>query len=463
MVLILFLTFSLLTPQSRGTTLPAVPKIVASSYGEETRSQITKALDAVRQRPLDASTNGRLAMILHSYEEHESAEVCYRRARQLARELRWVYLHGLIQAQLGRHTDAVATLREAERIDPSWWLTRLRMAESLYSLGQFAESRSLLVPLIREHGELSLIHYQMGRALSGLRESGLAVESYRRAIELSPYFGSAHYGLAQALRELNRRDEAAEHLRLSQQYRLIRPFLSDRIEQEMREFNLGAAVHLRRGVELDSAGRVDEAITEHEKARTINPRFEQVRLNLFTLYARSGRLEKAEDEYRALQEINPNLAESHYNYGVMKAEARDFRLAEEAFQRCLKINQYHPQAHFNLGRLREIEQRYDEALDFYYRAVDYEPAYREARFELARMQIFKGRLAEAIVTLEKSLRPVDAQTPRLTYALAIACARNGERDRALRLMIEARQQAISFKQTELLVAIERDLKVLETR
>ena len=113
--------------------------------------------------------------------------------------------------------------------------------------------------------------------------------------------------------------------------------------------------------------------------------------------------------------------------------------------------------------MREIEQSYDAALDHYRRAVELEPSYREARFELARMQIYKGRLAEAIVTLENALRPVDAQTPRLTYALAIACARHGERERALRLMVEARQQALNFRQTELLTAIERDLKVLETK
>ncbi|MFM8395431.1 MAG: tetratricopeptide repeat protein, partial [Acidobacteriota bacterium] len=439
-MILLFLMMTFL-PQSPRATLPPVPEIVVSSYGEETRKQISTALEGVRRQPRDAAANGRLAMILHAYEEYEAAEVCYRRARQLERDLRWVYLHGLIETQLGRHAEAVATFSEAVRIDPSWWPARLRMAESLYPLGRFSESRRGLEDLAREHADLSLIHYDLGLTLSALREFGRAAESFRRAVELSPYFGSAHYGLAMALRELDRRDEAVGHLRLSQQYKLIRPFLSDRIEQEMRAFNLGAAAHLRRGVELDAAGRIDEAIAEHEKALAINPRFEQVRLNLLTLYARAGRVEKAEEQYRAIMELNPNLAESHYNYGVMKAESRDFPNAGEAFQRCLKINPYHPQAHFNLGRLREIEQSYDAALDHYRRAVELEPSYREARFELARMQIYKGRLAEAIVTLENALRPVDAQTPRLTYALAIACARHGERERALRLMVEARQQA----------------------
>ena len=459
-ILFMMLTF---LPQNPRAALPPLPEIVISSYGEETRSQISKAVDEVRLRPRDAAANGRLAMILHAYEEYEAAEVCYRRVRQLDPEMRWVYLQGLIETQLGRHAAAVTTFSEAIRLDPAWWPARLRLAESHYILGQFAESRRLLEKLAGEQQEQALIHYQLGRTLSALREFDRASAAYRRAVELSPYFGSAHYGLAMALRELDRRDEAAGHLRLSQQYKLISPILNDRIEKEMRAFNLGAATHLRRGVEFDSAGRIDEAIAEHEKALTINPRFEQVRLNLLTLYARAGRAEKAEAQYQAILEINPNLAESHYNYGVMKAEARDFPKATVAFERCLKINPYHAQAHYNLGRLREIEQGYDAALDHYRQAVELEPAYREARFELARMQIYKGRLAEAIVTLENALRPVDEQTPRLTYALAIACARHGERERALSLMTQARQQAQTFKQTELLTAIERDLKILERR
>ena len=96
------LLFMMLTflPQNPRAALPPLPEIVISSYGEETRSQISKAVDEARLRPRDAAANGRLAMILHAYEEYEAAEVCYRRVRQLDPEMRWVYLQGLIETQL---------------------------------------------------------------------------------------------------------------------------------------------------------------------------------------------------------------------------------------------------------------------------------------------------------------------------------------------------------------------------
>jgi len=457
---LLILSYS---PQGSGPALPELPKVAVDSYGEESRQRIRAAFDLARARPRDATAIGRLGMILHAYEEHEPAEVCYRRARQLQPGLKWVYLLGLIKVQLGQPAEATECFSEAGRLDPAYWPARLRLAESLFAQGRLDESRTVLAALVKEQGESALVQYHLGRVLAAQREFRPAVVAFQRAVELSPFFGAAHYGLALAWRELGGREETARHLRLSQEHRLIRPFLTDRIEQEMQALNLGAASHLRKGVEYESAGRLEEAISEHEKALVINPRYEQVRLNLFTLYARSGQFEKAEAQYQALNELNPNLAESHFNYGVMKAGRQEFVEAGKAFQRCLSINSYHPQAHFNLGRLMEIEQRYDDALEQYRQAVEYEPSYREARYELARMLIYKGRLPAAIETLERALTPADGQTPRYLYALAVACARQGERERARTYMRQARDRAVQFRQSELLVAIERDLKVLETK
>jgi tetratricopeptide (TPR) repeat protein len=449
--------------QERTAALPELPAIVVASYGEEARPQIREALKAAQRKQRDATAVGGLGRVLHAYEEYESAEVCYRRARGLRAETATTYLHGLVLVQLGRQAEAVAAFEAARELDPGYWQTRFRLAESFLAIGRLGEARQLYDRLAVEQPELALVHYGRGRLLAASREFGPAVTAYQRALAVSPYFGAAHYGLAMAYRETGQRELATEQLRQYQQYRLIRPFLTDRIEQEVLALNRGAAAHLRKGVEYESAGRLEEAIIEHEKARTLNPRFEQVRLNLLTLYARAGRIEKAEEEYRAIEALNPNLAESHYNYGVMKAERQDYVMAAAAFRRCLAINPHHPSAHYNLGRIDEIGQRYDDALDHYREAARLEPGNREARYQLARMLIFKGNLAAAIVSLQEALRPEDEATARYLYALAIAEARNGDRESAITHMRLARERANAFNQKDLLAAIERDLKVLETR
>lgn len=461
-MLVIFLTILTILPPGQGG-IPDLPDLAIESYGEEARPRIRVAHELARSRPGDVAAVRALGMLLHAYEEHETAEICYRRARGLKADFDSTYLHGLVLAELGRQEAASEAFQTARQLDPGYWQARFRLAESLLARGRLGEAGELYERLAVEQPDLALIHYGRARVLAAQREFSLAATAYERAIAASPFFGAAHYGLAMARRETGEREQAAIHLRDYQRYRLIRPFLRDRLEQEVLALNRGAAAHLRKGVEYESAGRIDEAISEHEKAVAINPRFEQVRLNLLTLYARAGWIEKAEAEYGAIQALNPNLAESHYNYGVMKAGRQDYRIAAAAFQKCLTINPHHPLAHYNLGRLLEVEQKYDEALEHYRQAVESDPAYRAARYEQARMLIYKGELAAAIETLERARQPEDEQAPRYLYALAIASARHGERERALAAMRRARELARSFRQDDLLAAIERDLKVLETR
>lgn len=450
------------SPARRGAErIVELPAIVVEHYGAETREQIASALAEARRQPRDPGRTGRLGMTLHAYDEFEAAEICYRRAYALGGEFQWLYLRGVALASLGRHEEAAVVLRQATGLRSDYWQARARLADSLLAGGDAAGAAAICEELARRQPELSLIHYWLGRALAAQRDFVAAERALRQAISISPGFGTAHYALAMACRELGRRDEAATHLRLSQQYQLIRPTLPDPLVQGVAELNRGAANHLRKGVEFESAGRLAEAIDEHEKALKINPRFEQVHLNLITLYARAGESGKCERQYLALLEINPSLAESHYNYGVMLAGTQRIAEAEKAFRRCLAIDPRHPEANYNLGGIEEMRQNYDEALTRYQLAATGAPRNREAGLQFARMLIFRGRLTEAIEALRRTVVPEDAETPRYLYALGATLARAGEREQALAAMREARRLAQAFSRGDLLPAIDRDLRQLE--
>jgi len=444
--------------------LPELPAILPERYGEEARAQIARAAAEARAEPLNAERVGRLGMALHAYDEFETAEQCYRRARALApSSFEWVYLQGVVEASLGWHDRAILSLREAVRRRPASWQARLRLADSLMATGAHAESRALYEGLARERKGDALIQYGLGRALAAAGAHAEAAPPLEETVRLSPLFGAAHYALSTTYRRLGQREKAAEHARLSQLHQLIRPVLEDPLLQSVQGLNLSAATHLQRGVELESAGNLGGAIEAHQRALSINPRFEQVQLNLITLYARAGQREKAEAAYRALQELNPNLAEGHYNYGVMLASEGDYSRAVEAFERCLAINPLHPQAPFNLGRIAELQQRYPAALEHYRRAAANRPSERESHFQLARMLLWKGEGQEAILALQRAVQlGDDRETPRYLYALGAAYLRAGDRETGRRRLEEARERARRLQLAELVQSIDRDLARLAT-
>lgn len=459
---ILIVCACLLTPILRAQTAPDLPRLLFESFGPGIREQAQKAYTAARARPRDAEAAGRLGMILQTYEQYEYAAACYERARRLApTEFQWAYYLSTVQAALGKHTEAAATLREAARLRPDYLPAQVRLADALFAAGELRESRQLYEAIVSKRSDIAQAHYGLGRVKSAEREVAAAIGHYRRACELYPGYGAAHYALGLAYRDAGQTAKAAEHFSLYQKHKLDRPPLADPLMSAVAELNAGAAEHVRRGVESEKAGNLERSVAEHERALAINPQLAQAHINLITLYGRLNRVEQAEKHYRAAVALNPDIAESHYNFGVLMTEQGQYEEAARAFQRSLESNPYYAEAHLNYGVLLERQGRLDDAVARYRAAIENKPNFRLAHFHLGRVLVHKGQLAEAIHHFHQTLAPEDESTPRFMYALAAAYVRAGDRRNALQYARGARQRAAALGQTELLALIERDLRTLE--
>lgn len=465
---ILFIIICCLTIQPFGQSqkagLTPLPAIDAGKFGPGIREQLKKAIEDARRNTDDPAIVGRLAMTLHAYQEYHLAATVYERAGQLEKdEFKWMYLQGICQAALGRNADAVKSFETALARRPDYLLGRLRLAETLLAANRLEESRGHYQAVIAGQPESPEAHYGLGRVKANQGDSDGAIASLVKACELAPNWGSAHYALALAYRNSGRGEEGkiSEHLELYQRNRLVRSLPVDSVLDAVAELNNGSFERLKRGVQLEAEGKLDESIAEHEGALEINPQLIQAHLNLIQLYARTSQTAKAEQRYRSTIAFNPNLAEAHYNIGVMYLNQKRYAEAARAFRLAVDSNPQYAEAHLNYGLLLEQEQKYDEALEHYRLAVEHRPNLREAHFQMARMLIYKNLMPEAIEHLKLTLTPEDDQTPRYTYALGAAYARAGDRASAIRFTRLARDKAAALNQTELLERIERDLKNLE--
>jgi Tfp pilus assembly protein PilF len=327
-------------------------------------------------------------------------------------------------------------------------------------MNQINESRSVYESILENEPRTAHAHYGLGRIRAKLGDQR-AVESLKEAVRLSPSWGAAHYALALVYRDNNSAAQAAEHFRLYEKFRLVRPAQADPLLREVAELNIGAADRLRKGVELEASGKLAESIAEHERALETDPQLVQAHINLIQLYARSGLTVKAEEHYRAVVRLNPNLAESHYNFGVMLVEQKRLDEAAKAFERAIEANPHYAEAHLNYGSLFETRRQFDEALKHYRLAVENQPNNRLAHFHLARMLIYRTEFQDAISHLHQTLTPEDSETPRFTYALAAAYARAGDRASGLKYGRLAREKAAALNQSELLGQIDKFLKTLD--
>jgi tetratricopeptide (TPR) repeat protein len=401
-------------------------------------------------------------MLLHAYQQNEAARVCFERARALdSKEFKWFYYLGIVQAASGNYSEAVVTLREGLSQKPDYFPGQLKLAESLLGAGQTEESGQIYASALKKNPESALAHYGMGRVKSARGELASAAEHYGKACTASPNFGAAHYALALAYRDLGETAKAQEHLSLYQKDKLGWPSLDDPLLDAVKQLHTGAHHYLKQGVSLEAAGHIAEAAAEHERALEIDPKLEQAHINLISLYGRLGQPAKAEAHYKALLAVNPNLAEAHYNFGVLLTGQGRQSEASDAFRKALEISPFYAEAHNNYAFMLLNEGRLEEAAQHFRAALENKPNYRLAHFHLGRILLHQNKTDEAIQHFQQTLGPEDDSTPGYLYALGAAYARAGNRQSALEHIRQARQKAVALGQKDLLVNIERDLKILE--
>jgi tetratricopeptide (TPR) repeat protein len=462
MPLAVLLILALAQPAPRADSLPDLPHLSIDNFLPAVREQVQKVYAAAQANPTDAEASGQLGMVLDAYEQHDAAEVCYRRAHLLEpRSFRWLYHLGWVQAAQGRHEDAVATLIAALRLKPDDLPSQLRLAESLIASSRWEESQRIAESITRAHPEDADAHYIVGRVAAARNELTVAVAAFGRSCELFPAYGAAHYALAMAYRKLGRDEDSRQQFALYEQNKTAVPPLDDPLRREVTALNLGSVAHIRRGADLERLGRLDEAIAEQQEALRVDPGAVQAHINLVALYGRLGRFDEAASHYQAAVAIDSNQADLHYNYGVLLLKQGKASDAEKAFLESVRINPHYADAHNNLGIIYEQQGLLTDAFEHFSAAVAARPDDRAAHFHLGRILANQQKFDDAIQHFLKTLAPEDENTPRNLYALGATYARAGDTANALTYLRRAQAQAQARNQGQLLTSSDRDLRALE--
>ncbi|MGI8962340.1 MAG: tetratricopeptide repeat protein [Bryobacteraceae bacterium] len=446
----------------QASDLPEAPQIDTGNFSPAIKAQIERAESEAKAHPEDAHVVGELGMIFHAYHQYDAATKAYSRAHALEpQNFDWAALLGDAELEEGHFDTAAKSFRSALEIRPADLAAQLHLGECLVAIADWAAAKRLYKQILEAHRDCSQAWYGLGRvqAAEGNHESAAA--SFTEACNLFPQFGAAQFALAGELRKLGKQSEAGLHFALYSKSSSIEPPLPDVPAQRMEQLNQSSTTHLERGAELESAGKLEDAIREHQTVLESDPNNVQAHINLISLYGRAGDAAAAKQHFDAAIKLAPNRPDAWYDYGVLLFNQQKYDQAEQAFRRALAVNPNYAEAHNNLGAIYEIERRTEEATAEFRAAIADRPDYPLARFHLARILVNQGKYDEAIQQLLRALQPEEENTPVYTYALAAAYARSGNRERAVRYYREARDLAVARGQSKLLASIDHDLKMLD--
>ena len=229
--------------------------------------------------------------------------------------------------------------------------------------------------------------------------------------------------------------------------------------------------HLMLGFVLARMGRTKEAISELEKALTLNPNDSDARTNLALAYEQSGAPAKAIPHFSKLDEAaraqghnlpppvlaayarslaatkqwnaaaakmleaiaaDPRNAELHDECGTIYAQHQDWPRAQEQFSEAIRLKPNFGIAHLHLGSVLGVLNQ-PTGLDELQEAYRLEPQNPTIALELGKAFALRGQDDQAIPVLQQALELAPKSTAA-AYQLGLAYQRSARVQEALPLL-----------------------------
>ena len=194
----------------------------------------------------------------------------------------------------------------------------------------------------------------------------MAIDTYRRAIELQPNFPDAYCNLANALKEKGHVQESEKCYNTA--LRLM-PGHAD---------SLNNLANIKREQNL-----IDDATRLYYKALDVFPDFAAAHSNLASVLQLQGNLSEALRHYTEAIRINPSFADAYSNMGNTLKEMGDIQGAMQCYSKAIGINPGFADAHSNLASIHKDSGNIPEAIQSYRTALQLKPEFPDAYCNLA--------------------------------------------------------------------------------
>jgi Flp pilus assembly protein TadD len=294
---------------------------------------------------------------------------------------------------------------------------------------------------------------------------------FRKAIDIKPDFGEAHYHLALLLQKEGQEDEAIAHYQKALENRshtaechnglglafqrkgdLAQASLHYREALEVRPDY--AEAHNNLGTVLGQRGQIDEARRHFQKAVEIKADFAEARENLRRLAS-----DKTPRDSAPVAEIDSGSAESHLRLGVALGQQSQFDEALAQFRKALELKPDYAEAHYNMGFALQKKGSWKDAMAHYETAIQLKPDYALAMRRLAYVLATSNDSslrdgAKAVELAQKASRLTGGTDPMILGTLAAAQAEVGNFIGAR----ETAQQAIRHAETQGLASLADTLR-----
>ncbi|HTU23516.1 MAG TPA: tetratricopeptide repeat protein [Gemmataceae bacterium] len=414
--------------------MPPVPEVLLSNEVDRSLVEaIAAARQAVLRQPNNASTWGRLGMLLLANGFAEQAGAFLQQAEKLQpNDPRWPYLQAVPLLVRDREA-AVPYLRRAVELGelhhPSNPTPRLRLAEVYLEKGELESAEQLCRTALERQPDNPRAHFNLGVIALARNDLEASVTHLTRAAA-SPYARRKAY--IQLAAVYQRRGDRALAETFSREAQQAKPDLiwEDPYAAGYQQLALGRQQDFLTAERLEQEGRLAE---EAKILQTVAVEYPDDRsyVALGVALAKIGNYAAAEKVLRKALQQAPDKINAHFTLGVVllrkgerqqqdgpaDAAAALFRAAADSERRVLELKPDHAMAYLVLGMAVNHLGQKTQALDAFRAAVRCRPELANAHFQLGEALAANGQEAEAEIHLRHAVELAPAEDPRPREAL----------------------------------------------
>ena len=259
-------------------------------------------------------------------------------------------------------------------------------AVSLHQTGQLEQAKNLyLLVLHKEPKHFDALHL-LGVIAAQTKNPKLAVTLISQALEIKADSAPAYSNLGNALKEIERLDDA---LASFDKALAIQPIYPEALNN--------------RGNALEALQRFDEALASYDKAIAIYPQYAESLYNRGNVFKTLKRLEDALASYDQAIAILPDFYLALNNRGSVLQELKRTDEALHSFDRAIAINPSFAEAFFNRGNVLKELNLSSQSIESYERAISIKPDYFEAYNNLGNLLKDLKRLDDALSCFDMAI------------------------------------------------------------
>jgi tetratricopeptide (TPR) repeat protein/TolB-like protein/tRNA A-37 threonylcarbamoyl transferase component Bud32 len=239
--------------------------------------------------------------------------------------------------------------------------------------------------------------YLKGRnALRGeenIKNTQVAVDFFRAALNKDPSFAMAYAGLADA--SLAMYHSTRESLWVQKALGAARQ--AQQLDDKLPE------AHFALGGVYNATGRVVESVAELRRALQLAPNSDLGYRRLGDAYGASGRKEEALKAYQKAIEINPYYWLNHNALGNAYFDVGEYEKALSAFRRVTELEPDNSTGYENIGSVYFRQGRYNDCVQFCKKAIELSPRYDNFS-NLGTAYFYLKRYDESVTMFEKAVQ-----------------------------------------------------------